>query len=157
RLPGAGAERSVFPAPGAAVTAPAPPRGWVSEPGAGPMGVAIIGAGNVSGQYLPSLLSYPDLAVRGIADLDVQRAMHQADAYGIPLAGSVDDVLSLADIDLIVNLTVPAAHAEVALAAIESGHHVWGEKPLAADRASARAVLEAAEGAGVMIGNAPDT
>jgi len=139
------------------VTAPAPPRGWVREPGVQPIRVGIIGAGNVSGQYLPSLLSYPDLDVRGIADLDVQRATDQAGAYGIPFAGSVDDLLALADIELIVNLTVPAAHAEVALAAIESGHHVWGEKPLAGDRASAQAVLKAAAAAGVMIGNAPDT
>ena len=139
------------------MTAPAPPPGWVREPGAWPMGVGIIGAGNVSGQYLPSLLSYPDLDVRGIADLDVQRAKEQADAYGIPFAGSVYDVLALADIELIVNLPVPAAHAEVALAAIESGHHVWGEKPLTGDRASALAVLAAAEAAGVLIGNAPDT
>jgi predicted dehydrogenase len=121
------------------------------------MKVGVIGAGNVSGQYLSSLLTYPDLDVCGIADLDVQRATDQADAYGISFAGSVDDVLALADIELIVNLTVPAAHAEVALAAIESGHHVWGEKPLTGDRASAQAVLEAAAAAGVMIGNAPDT
>ena len=139
------------------MTAPAPPRGWVREPAVQPMGVGIIGAGNVSGQYLPSLLSYPDLVVRGIADLDVQRAKDQADSYRIPFAGSVADVLALPDIELIVNLTVPAAHAEVALAAIESGHHVWGEKPLTGDRASARSVLDAAGAAGLMVGNAPDT
>lgn len=138
------------------MTAPAAPRGWVAEPAVRPMGIGIIGAGNVSGQYLPSLLSYPDLEVRGIADLDAQRAAQQADTYGIPV-GSVDDILALADVELIVNLTVPAAHADVAIAAIESGHHVWGEKPLTGDRASARAVLEAAAAAGVMIGNAPDT
>ena len=61
------------------------------------------------------------------------------------------------DVDLVVNLTIPAAHAEVALAAVEAGKHVWGEKPLTLDRASARAVLDAAETAGVVVGNAPDT
>jgi predicted dehydrogenase len=139
------------------VTAPAPPRGWLREPGSQPVGVGIIGAGNVSGQYLPSLLSYPDLAVRGIADLDLKRASDQADAYGIPFAGSVAGLLALPDIELIVNLTVPAAHAGIALAAVESGHHVWGEKPLTSDRASAHAVLEAAKTRGLEVGNAPDT
>ena len=139
------------------MTATAPPRGWSTEPAGQPVGVGIIGAGNVSGQYLPSLLSYPDLAVRGIADLDAQRARDQADSYGIAFAGSPGELLALDGVELIVNLTVPAAHAEVAMAAIETGHHVWGEKPLTDGRASARAVLDAARAAGVLVGNAPDT
>jgi predicted dehydrogenase len=66
-------------------------------------------------------------------------------------------VLGREDVDLVVNLTIPAAHADVALAAIAAGKHVWGEKPLTLDRASARAVLDAANARGVVVGNAPDT
>ena len=122
-----------------------------------PMRVGVVGAGNVSDQYLPSLLSYPDLEVRGIADLDVDRARAQAAVYGLGFAGAVDELLAVGDIELVVNLTTPAAHAAVALAAISSGRHLWGEKPLTMDRASAQAVLRAAEAAGVAVGNAPDT
>ncbi len=122
-----------------------------------PVGVGIIGAGNVSSQYLPSLLSYPDLDVRGIADLDVSRARDQAAAYGLGFAGPVPELLEQDGIELVVNLTIPAAHAEVGLAVIESGRHLWGEKPFSTDRASARKVLAAAGAAGVMVGNAPDT
>jgi predicted dehydrogenase len=124
---------------------------------AGPVGVGIVGAGNVASQYLPSLLGYPDVEVRGIADLDVPRARAVAGSYSIGFAGPVRDLLRLDDIELIVNITTPAAHVDVSLAAIESGRHVWSEKPLGLDRESARAVLDAAAAAGVFVGNAPDT
>ena len=124
---------------------------------AGPTRVAIVGAGNVSDEYLRALTSYPDLAVTAIADLDPARARAQAEKYGVAASGTAKEVLDRDDVDLVVNLTVPAAHAEVALAAIEAGKHVWGEKPLTLDRASARAVLDAASARGVSVGNAPDT
>ena len=129
----------------------------MTPPTTGPVVVGIIGAGNVSDQYLPSLLSYPDIEVRAIADLDASRAGAQATAYGIGFAGSVGELLAIDDIELVVNLTTPTAHVQVALEVIESGRHVWGEKPLALDRASAQAVLKAAEAAWVAVGSAPDT
>ncbi|SCD84031.1 Predicted dehydrogenase [Streptomyces sp. DvalAA-14] len=122
-----------------------------------PTRVAVVGAGDISGQYLTALTAYPDLAVTAVADLVPERARAQAEAHGVAGWGSTADVLARDDVDLVVNLTVPAAHAEVALAAIAAGKHVWGEKPLALDRASARAVLDAADAAGVVVGNAPDT
>jgi predicted dehydrogenase len=122
-----------------------------------PVKVAVIGAGDISDQYLRALTGYPDLDVTAVADLVPARARAQAEAHGVPAWGSTAEVLARDDVDLVVNLTVPAAHAEVALAAIAAGKHVWGEKPLALDRASARAVLDAADAAGVVVGNAPDT
>ncbi|WP_329129070.1 Gfo/Idh/MocA family oxidoreductase [Streptomyces sp. NBC_01476] len=122
-----------------------------------PTRVAVIGAGDISDQYLTSLTGYPDLAVTAVADLVPERARAQAEAYGIAGWGTTAEVLGRDDVDLVVNLTVPAAHAEVALAAIAAGKHVWGEKPFALDRPSARAVLDAAAAAGVVVGNAPDT
>ncbi|WP_329361341.1 Gfo/Idh/MocA family oxidoreductase [Streptomyces sp. NBC_00669] len=122
-----------------------------------PVRVAVVGAGDISAQYLDAFTGYPDLAVTAVADLVPARARAQAEAYGVPAWGTTDEVLRRDDVDLVVNLTVPATHAEVALAAIAAGKHVWGEKPLALDRASARAVLDAAAAAGVVVGNAPDT
>ncbi|MFG1807799.1 Gfo/Idh/MocA family protein [Streptomyces sp. NPDC049040] len=123
----------------------------------GPFRVAVVGAGDISDQYLKAFAGYPDLAVTAVADLVPARARAQAEAYGVAGWGTTAEVLRRDDVDLVVNLTVPAAHAEVALAAIAAGKHVWGEKPLALDRVSARAVLDAADAAGVVVGNAPDT
>jgi predicted dehydrogenase len=119
--------------------------------------VAIVGAGNVSDEYLRALTSYPDLTVTAVADLDAARARAQAEKYGVAVSGTATEILEREDVDLVVNLTIPAAHAEVALAAIEAGKHVWSEKPLGLDRKSARAVLDAANARGVVVGNAPDT
>ncbi|MBN9631699.1 MAG: Gfo/Idh/MocA family oxidoreductase [Actinobacteria bacterium] len=120
-------------------------------------GVGIIGAGNISDEYLRSLTAYPDLRVIAIADLDLDRARAQAERYGIPAAVGAAELLDRDDVELVVNLTIPAAHAEVALAAIAAGKHVWSEKPITLDLASARQVLDAAREAGVVVGNAPDT
>ena len=66
-------------------------------------------------------------------------------------------VLEHEGVELVVNLTIPAAHAEVASQAIAAGKHVWNEKPLALDRPSGQALLDASEAAGLRIGCAPDT
>jgi len=121
------------------------------------MGVVVIGAGSISDEYLRALTSYPEIAVLGVADIDPGRARAQAEAYGVPHSGSADEMLSLPGVELAVNLTVPAVHAEVALQAIAAGAHVWGEKPFALDLASAKRVQDAARERGVVLGNAPDT
>src|ERR1700729_2027813 len=122
-----------------------------------PFGVAVVGCGNISKQYLKNLTTFPD--VRGLfcADIDAGRAEAQAAAYGVPASGSVEQALDHPDVQLVVNLTIPAAHAEVASAAIAAGKHVWNEKPLAPDVAAGRALLEQARAAGLRVGCAPDT
>ena len=122
-----------------------------------PFGVGVIGCGNISKQYLSNLTRFPDVRVLFCADLDLERAKTQAAAYGVPASGSVQQALEQPDVQLVVNLTIPAAHAEVAAAAIAAGKHVWNEKPLAPDVAAGRALLEQADKAGLRVGCAPDT
>jgi predicted dehydrogenase len=122
-----------------------------------PFGVAVIGCGNISNQYLKNLAAFPDVQVLFCADIDTDRAKAQAAAYDVPAAGTVQQALDHPGVRLVVNLTIPAAHAEVASAAIAAGKHVWNEKPLAPDVAAGRALLEAARAAGVRVGCAPDT
>jgi predicted dehydrogenase len=123
----------------------------------GPVGVAVVGAGNISTQYLGNLTKFPDLRVLGIADLDAARAAEAAERFGVPASGTLDEILALPGVELVVNLTIPAAHAEVATAALKAGKHVYGEKPLTLDPASARVILAEAESQGLRVGNAPDT
>ncbi|MHC2998584.1 Gfo/Idh/MocA family protein [Microbacterium sp. HJ5] len=124
---------------------------------AAPVGVGIIGAGNISDQYLTSLTRFPDVKVLAIGDLLEDRARDQAAKYGVPRAGGVDVVLGDPDIEIVVNLTIPAVHVEVSEAILAAGKHVWTEKPIGVDRASSLAMLEKADAAGLRVGVAPDT
>jgi predicted dehydrogenase len=123
----------------------------------GPVGVAVIGAGNISGQYLSNLTTFPDVAVLAVADIDEARAAQAAAEYGIEVSGTPESALAIPEVEIVVNLTIPAAHADVALAALRAGKHVYGEKPLALDVAGGRAVLAEAAERGLTVGNAPDT
>lgn len=122
-----------------------------------PVGIAVVGCGVISDQYLANLIRFPDLQVIGCADLDLARAAEQAAAYGVPHSGDPATILALPDVELIVNLTTPAVHAAVAIQAIQAGKHVYGEKPFALTVHEAEAVLAAAKEHGVQLGNAPDT
>ncbi|MBD8024704.1 Gfo/Idh/MocA family protein [Microbacterium gallinarum] len=122
-----------------------------------PVGVGIIGAGNISDQYLRNLTAFPDVRVLAIGDLLEDRAREQAAKYGVPRAGGVDLVLGDPDIEIVVNLTIPAVHVEVSEAILAAGKHVWTEKPIGVDRASSLRMLEKADAAGLRVGVAPDT
>lgn len=122
-----------------------------------PVRVGIVGAGNISTQYLKNLTTYPDVQVVAIGDLDQERAAAQAEAYGVPTSGGADAVLANPDVDLVVNLTIPAVHVAVSEQAITAGKDVWTEKPLGMDRSSARAMLDLASAQGRRVGCAPDT
>lgn len=123
----------------------------------GPVGVAVIGAGNISKAYLDNLTTFPDLKVLVIADLFVEAAEARAKEYGVPEWGGPDAALNHPDVEIIVNLTIPAAHVEVATAAVKAGKHVWTEKPFSLDRESGLGLLKVADAAGIRLGCAPDT
>ncbi len=119
--------------------------------------VGIVGCGAIVAQYLQTLPNLPAVELVAVADLDSERALAVAAAHPGVRALSVDELLGAVDVDIVLNLTIPAAHAEIALRAIAHGKHVYGEKPLATDTRSAQRVLAAAERAGVLVGCAPDT
>ncbi|MFF1251817.1 Gfo/Idh/MocA family protein [Pseudarthrobacter sp. NPDC058329] len=122
-----------------------------------PLKVGIVGCGAIIGQYLASFRRLNQIELVAVADLDAARARAVAIDYAGVRAVSVEELLAADDVELILNLTIPAAHAEVALKAIAAGKSVYGEKPLAATTAEARQVLDAARAAGVAVGCAPDT
>jgi predicted dehydrogenase len=123
----------------------------------GPVGIGVIGAGVISTEYLKNLTTFPDVEVRFVADIDEARARAQAEAFGVAGSGSVDELLADDKIEIVVNLTLPKVHVEVALRALEAGKHVWSEKPFALDRASGKQLLEAAHAKGLRVATAPDT
>lgn len=128
-----------------------------TRPSTGPVGVGIIGAGNISDQYLSTLTTFPDVRVLAVGDLDEDRARAQAAKYGVPHGGSVASVLADPEIEIVVNLTIPAAHVEVSEAIIGAGKHVWTEKPIGVARDESQRLLRTAAAAGLRVGVAPDT
>ncbi|MGO3885272.1 MAG: Gfo/Idh/MocA family protein [Mycetocola sp.] len=123
----------------------------------GPVGVGIVGAGMISDYYLDNLTRFPDLRVLAIGDLNEEVAAEKAAKYNVPVSGSPAAVLAHPEVEIVINLTIPAAHVPVALDALAAGKHVWIEKPIGIDRESARTLLEAADRAGLRVGVAPDT
>ena len=117
--------------------------------------IGIIGCGNVCRQYFEMLKRFDLVELKSLADLDMKKAVVLAAELGV-LAVSTGDLLSDPEIDLVVNLTVPAAHAEISLQAISAGKHVYSEKPLAITRQEGRRLLKAAQEKGVLIACAPD-
>ena len=119
--------------------------------------VGIVGLGNISGIYLKNLGSYRSTEVVALADLDRSRAEAAAAEHGIQHVLSVDELLSHSDVDLVLNLTVPKAHGPIGLQAVNAGKHIYNEKPLATELASAQELVAAAKAKGVLVGCAPDT
>lgn len=121
------------------------------------VGIGVIGVGVISDTYLENLASFPDVEVLILGDLDLERARAQAEKHGVAAHGTAADVLAHPGVDLVVNLTVPAAHIDVSRRAIEARKHVWTEKPLGLDRDGAAQLLREAAAAGLRVGSAPDT
>jgi len=121
------------------------------------VGLAIVGAGAISDEYLENLTRFPDVSVHVVADALPDRARSQAKKHGVPGWGTIDDALAHPDVEIVANLTIPAAHAEVSAAILRAGRHVWTEKPLAVDLASGAELLELATRRGLRLGCAPDT
>jgi len=121
------------------------------------MRVGIVGCGTISAAYLRGCRTFDVLDVVAVADLDRSRAEARAAEFGVLRVLEVDELLRDPAVELVLNLTVPAAHAVLSLAAIDAGKHVYVEKPLALDREEGRRVVQAADRAGVQVGCAPDT
>lgn len=119
--------------------------------------VGLIGCGNISRAYATKLRALPDLDLVACADLDPDRARALAAEMGVPLVLTPEALLAHPDVDVVLNLTVPLAHATITRAALEAGKHVYSEKPLALEVAEGQGLVAAAEAGGLRLGCAPDT
>ncbi len=86
--------------------------------------VGIIGCGNIAETYLENARLFRDFSIMAVADLRTEAAAGLASRFNLR-ALKVDDMMRSDEIDLVLNLTVPAAHAEISLNAIEAGKHVF--------------------------------
>lgn len=119
--------------------------------------IGIVGCGTISGAYLKIAKDWDVLEVAACADIDRARAQARAAEFGVPKVCTVQELLADPEIEIVLNLTIPAAHYEVAHAALEAGKSAYNEKPLAVARVDGRALVELARRRGVRLGGAPDT
>jgi predicted dehydrogenase len=119
-------------------------------------GVGLIGCGNISGIYLQNIQRLPGLRLVGCADLEMARTEAKATEYGVK-ACSVEQLLADPAVEIVLNLTIPKAHAQVATQALQAGKHVYGEKPLSVTGDTAASLMKLAEDKNLRIGCAPDT
>lgn len=122
-----------------------------------PLRVGVIGCGTISTVYLRNCGAFENLEVVAVADIDAARARSQAERFGVPRVLTVDEFLAAPEIEAILNLTIPAAHADINRAALRVGKHVYSEKPWATTREVGREVLQLAHQLGLRAAASPDT
>lgn len=119
--------------------------------------VGVIGCGNISSIYLEVGQTFESMQIVAVADLVTERAQAQATKFNIPRVCTVAEMLADPNIQIVINLTTPGAHAGLAMQVVEAGKSVYNEKPLTIRREDGLALLDAAKKHGVRVGGAPDT
>lgn len=122
-------------------------------------GVGVVGIGDISDVYIDNLKRYSDIVeVVGCAARDLEKARDKAKRHGLRRAyASPAELYADGEIDIVLNLTVPSAHASLTLEALRAGKHVYSEKPLAVTFDESRRIIALAAASGLRVGCAPDT
>lgn len=120
------------------------------------MNVGVLGCGIIAHRYVEGAAGFPSFDVVACADVDEQTGRAFAQKHKLPLA-PVDTLIADPDIDVVLNLTPPAAHAALVAATLDAGKHAYTEKPLAISVDAGRALLLQANESRMRIGCAPDT
>ncbi len=120
------------------------------------LGVGIIGCGNISTTYFSLSPLFKGIEIRACADINPAAAKARAKEYGVR-AETPEDLLKAKDVDIIVNLTIPAVHYAVSKQVLDAGKHVYSEKPFVLDVKEGLDLKKRAEKQGLRVGSAPDT
>ena len=122
-----------------------------------PLGLGIVGTGNIAGAYARDILTHPQIRLAAATDLEAGKAAAFGAEHGCPIHGALDDLLADPSVDVVVNLTVHQAHYEVTTRALEAGRHVYSEKPLALRASEAHELVALAASRGLRLGCSPST
>jgi len=118
--------------------------------------IGLIGCGNIAETYFRSQDYFNNINFIACADKFPEAAKKCAEQYKIKSL-TVDEILNDSDVDVILNLTIPQAHYEISKLALESGKHVYSEKPMSIKYDEAKELVDLANKKNLYIGNAPDT
>lgn len=119
-------------------------------------GVGIMGAGNISAAYLRLAPLFRNLEVRAVADILPAAAQKRAEEFGVA-AQTPDELLKNSEVDVIVNLTIPATHFSVSRDILSAGKHAYSEKPFVLSVEEGIQLKALADEHGLRVGSAPDT
>jgi len=119
--------------------------------------VGIIGCGNISNAYFSTNARFNLFNIVACADLDQSRAKAKAQEWNIPKACTVEELLADDNIDFVICLTIPQAHAPVMKQALLAGKSAYTEKPFTVERTEAQELIALAKAKGLRLGSAPDT
>ena len=120
------------------------------------MNVGVLGCGVIAGTYVRGAAAFPTFDVIACADVDTALAEAFAGEHGLELT-SVDELVAAPEVDIVLNLTPPAAHAALVTATLDAGKHAYTEKPLAVSVDAGRLLVRQANDRGLRLGCAPDT
>lgn len=121
------------------------------------MKVGVVGCGAISDIYLTNAAKFKGYDVVSVCDLVEERAQEKAKQYGIQKVYSYDEMCADPEVDIIMNLTVHAAHYPLSMQALRAGKHIYNEKPLAATFPEGKEIMALAKERGLYVGCAPDT
>ena len=119
--------------------------------------VGLIGTGRISDIYLKNIKDLSGITITACGSLNMDESKAKAAQYDVSRVLTPDEIIADTEIDAILNLSIPAAHARISLTALEAGKHVYSEKPFVTDLDDGRRILELASSKGLMVGSAPDT
>lgn len=124
-----------------------------------PVSVGIVGCGQISRAYLEGLTGMLSGITRVVAcsDLIAERAEQRAAEFGVPKVCTTEELVADPEVEIVVNLTMPAQHHEVTMAALGAGKHVFCEKPLTLNRELGREITDTAARNTLLLAGAPDT
>ncbi|MDK9764187.1 Gfo/Idh/MocA family oxidoreductase [Vibrio sp. D420a] len=122
-----------------------------------PLRIGLIGCGVISDIYLKTSKRFDIIDIVACASLNIEESRAKAQQYDIAKVCTPEEIIQDPNIDAVLNLTIPAVHGEISLAAVRAGKHVYSEKPFVTDLAEGQLILEEAKRNNVLVGNAPDT
>ncbi len=123
------------------------------------MKTGIIGCGVISNTYIKDIQQFykDSLELVYVADVEKSVAQKAAEKYGISSYGTVEELLSDPEVEIVINLTPPKFHVAIDRQIIDAGKHVYSEKPFAQTLSDAKEIAEYAYSHKVEINGAPDT
>jgi predicted dehydrogenase len=118
--------------------------------------IGIIGCGMISDTYFKAAKTFDIIEVVACSDILPERSLAKKELYDVPNMTN-EELLAMPEIEIVLNLTPPKVHLEIALQTLQAGKNAYSEKPFGVDAEEAAQVMALAKEKGLRVGCAPDT